>query len=812
MPELLIELFSEEIPARMQKRAEEDLLKLLREKLEARGLAFKGARTFSAPRRLGVSVADLPAKAADVNEEKKGPRVGAPEQAIQGFLKSAGLKTIGEAQVVNDKKGDFYVARIERAGEATAEIVRGVLPEIIRSFPWPKSMRSGASDLQWVRPLHNICCVFDGREVKIDVAGIPSEAATWGHRFHAPAKIAVTNFARYDADLRAAKVIPLREDRKNDILTDAREQCAKRGFELVEDPGLLEEVTGLAEWPQVIFGDMDPAFLDLPAEVIRLSMRTHQKYFAVRDAKTKKLAPHFITVANISAKDGGNAIATGNARVLSARLNDARFFWDTDKKTPLYTDERKEKLKKIVFHQKLGSVWDKVERVKALAVELCAATGADPILVERAALLSKMDLVTETVGEFPELQGQIGRELYLAERNASSPFLRGRGQGEGGRSEHGAARATSSPPPTPNPAPQGGGESIATAIEDHYRPLGPNDRVPTDPVAVTLALADKLDTLQSFWAITERPTGSSDPYALRRAALGFVRTVLGARIRVSLSAWIERAYYRYVFQHAPSAWPYIPAAGQTRNQKEFDYVPLTPPDWLALNSAQYTNGHEALDPIAHVYVYEVGALETHGPRKVIGEQAMWHARLFAECLHDTRRDLLAFLADRLKVQLRDQGKRHDLVDAVFALGDDDLVRIVARVEALDAFLKTEDGANLLAGYKRAANILAAEEKKGKWSAAEAEAPVQRSLLKEEAEHVLEAAMQDALRKARAAVEKEDFAAAMKALSGLRAPVDAFFEKVLVNDPQEHLRRNRLLLLTRLVEATSAVADFSKIEG
>jgi glycyl-tRNA synthetase beta chain len=397
MPELFIELFSEEIPARMQKRAEEDLLKLLREKLAARGLEFKDARTFSTPRRLGVSITDLPAKATDVNEEKKGPRVGAPEQALQGFLKNAGLTSIDQAQVVDDKKGAFYVARIERAGAATPVIVQEVLPEIIRAFPWPKSMRSGASDLQWVRPLHNIACVFDGREVKIAVDNIGSEAATWGHRFHAPAKIAVTTFDRYNADLRAAKVVPLREDRKNDILTAAREQCAKNGFELVEDSGLLEEVAGLAEWPQVIFGDMDPAFLDLPGEVIRLSIRTHQKYFAVRDPKTKKLAPHFITVANISAKDGGKAIAAGNARVLSARLNDARFFWDVDKKTPLYTQGRKAKLEKIVFHQKLGSVWDKVERVKALAVELCAVTGADPKLVERAALLSKMDLVTETV-------------------------------------------------------------------------------------------------------------------------------------------------------------------------------------------------------------------------------------------------------------------------------------------------------------------------------------------------------------------------------------------------------------------------------
>jgi glycyl-tRNA synthetase beta chain len=496
---------------------------------------------------------------------------------------------------------------------------------------------------------------------------------------------------------------------------------------LVEDIGLLEEVTGLAEWPQVIFGDMDPAFLDLPGEVIRLSMRTHQKYFAVRDAKSKKLAPHFIAVANISAKDGGKAIAAGNARVLSARLNDARFFWETDKKTPLYTEERKAKLEKIVFHQKLGSVWDKVERVKALAVELCAVTGADAKRVERAALLCKMDLVTETVGEFPELQGQIGRELYLAE--LSAPLLpRGEGAGDEGRSAAQAPDRLRAPhPPTPTPQGRGGEESVAIAIEDHYRPLGPNDRVPTDKVAVTLALADKWDSLLNFWAMGEKPTGSSDAFALRRAALGVVRVILENELRVSLHDGFKGA--RAV--------------------------------------------HRGLD------------LD----------------------------DLISFIADRLKVQLRDQGKSHDLVDAVFALGDDDLVRIVARVEALDAFLKTEAGANLLAGYKRAANILAAEEKKGKGlSETDVNAGLQVKLLAEPAEKALYAALEAAIPKARAAVEKEDFAAAMQALAALRAPVDAFFDKVMVNADDAALRRNRLLLLARLVEATSAVADFSKIEG
>jgi glycyl-tRNA synthetase beta chain len=705
MPQLLLELFSEEIPARMQKRAEEDLARAFGEKLKAAGLDARAIKTFSSPRRLGLVIDDLPAKAADVNEEKKGPRVGSPDQAIQGFLKSAGLASIDQAQVVEDKKGAFYVAKIERAGRATADIVQEITPEIIRAFPWPKSMRSGSSDLQWVRPLQNILCLFDGNPIAISVDGVPSEAKTWGHRFHAPAAIEPKDAADHAAKLRAANVEIDRETRKALILENAKKACAAKGLELVDDIGLLEEVAGLVEWPVVILGDMDPSFLDLPGEVIRLSMRTHQKYFAVRDPKTKKLAPHFITVANVEAKDGGKAIAAGNARVLSARLSDAQFFWSVDTATPLFTEERKAKLQKIVFHQKLGSVWDKVERVKALAEELCAVTGADPKLVREAANLCKMDLVTETVGEFPELQGQVGRQLSALTK--------------------------------------GNHESVAAAIEDHYRPLGPNDRVPSDPVAVTLALADKLDMLVGFWAIDEKPTGSSDPYALRRAALGVIRVLIDNQVRVALSKYLGKA------------------------------------DFFLAQYARPVDGDSAF----------------------VGEDFEAYGA-----------SLLAFLADRLKVQLRDQGKRHDLVDAVFALGDDDLVRIVARVEALDAFLKTEDGANLLAGYKRAANILAAEEKKGKWSAEEATGEVDASKLSEPAEKALFDALAIALPAARAAVEKEEFAQAMKALSSLRAPVDAFFDKVMVNADDPVLRRNRLLLLSRLREALSAVADFSKIEG
>jgi len=708
MPQLLIELFSEEIPARMQKRAEEDLARLLGEKLKAAGLEPKKIETFSGPRRIALVIDDLPAGTPDVREERKGPRVGAPEKAIEGFVKGAGLASINDAKVQADPKGDFYVAVIEKRGAKTADVVATAVPEIVRAFPWPKSMRSRSADLQWVRPLHNALCVFDGKAVAIDLPGVKSEAITWGHRFHAPRAIPVANLAQYEGGLRNAKVLIDREERKKIILDGARTVCSQRGLELVEDIGLLEEVCGLAEWPVVLLGDMDPAFLDLPGEVIRLSMRTHQKYFAVRDPKTQKLAPHFVVVANIAAKDGGAAIAAGNARVLSARLNDARYFWDVDRfhdpitrKQPKKLDDpaRIEKLKQIVFHQKLGSVWDKVERVRALAKELCAVTGADAALVDRAAVLMKCDLVTEVVGEFPELQGQIGRQLAVL---------------------------------------QGEHESVATAVEDHYRPLGPNDRVPTDKVAVTLALADKFDTLVGLWVVAgEKPTGSSDAFGLRRAALGVVRTVLSTQVRMELANVISKALDGYA-------------------------------------------GSEE-DKVA------------------AGANAMFEVE--------------EFFADRLAVQLRDQNRSHDLVDAVFALGDDDLVRIVARVEALDAFLKTEDGANLLAGYKRAANILRAEEKKNSdLSSALQKHEFDSAQLKEVEEKSLSEALDAAHAKAKSAVESEKFADAMTALAALRAPVDKFFDKVLVNAPEENLRMNRLKLLTRMRDALHAVADFSKIEG
>lgn len=677
MPQLLLEFFSEEIPARMQARAEADLERLLLDKLSAAGFLPEAVKAFAGPRRLAAVVEGLASRQPDVSEEKKGPRVGAPDAAVQGFLKSAGLTSLAQAQVVEDKKGAFYVAQVHKSGRSTPEILAEIVPEIVRAFPWPKSMRWGEGDLYWVRPLHAILCAFEGEPVHFEVGGVRSGLTTRGHRFHAPGPIEARDFEAYRDGLRAARVLLTREERKERILGEVQALCSAQELELVADEGLLEEVAGLAEWPVPLMGAMDPAFLELPDEVIRLTMRTHQRYFAVRDPKTGRLAPKFIAVANIEARDGGRAIAAGNARVLSARLSDARFFWEADKARPL--DSLLPKLDRIVFHEKLGSVGAKARRIEALAVELAAAICPGEVeRVRQAARLCKADLVSDTVGEFPELQGQAGARLHAA---------------------------------------QGGEARVAAAIEDHYRPQGPSDRTPGDPVAICVALADKLDTLCGFWAIDEKPTGSKDPYALRRAALGVVRIVL-----------------------------------------------------------------------------------ENGVRLPLGDRAP--------------KDLLAFLAERLKVQLREQGKRHDLVDAVFALGDDDLVRIVARVEALGAFLKTEDGASLLAGYRRAANILKAEEKKDPAIAAAAaagEAP-QAALLALPAEQALHRAIETVGPAAAEAMAAEQFEAAMANLARLRAPVDGFFEAVLVNAAEAELRRNRLLLLSQVRGTINAIADFGRIEG
>lgn len=711
MSELLIELFSEEIPARMQAKAEADLLAALTGKLKDAGLAWKSAFAVSGPRRLTAVIEGLDPRSADVREEKKGPKVGAPEQAVAGFLRGAGLKDISEAQVVSDpKKGDFYIAYSTVPGRDAKDVIAEAVPAIIREFHWPKSMRWGTGELRWVRPLQGIVCVLDGKVVPFEVGGIASGNTTEGHRVHGRGPYTVTGWADYKSQLEGqGKIVLSRDDRRAAILQGIEQVCAGAGLQWIEDKGLLEEVVGLAEHPVVVLGQMDPAFLDLPPEVITLSMRTHQKYFAATDAKTGKLAPNFIVVANISASDGGTKIAEGNARVLSARLSDARFFWEKDKATPL--EVMAEKLKTIAFKEELGSLGNKVERVAALARELAPKVGADPDLAERAARLAKADLVSEMVGEFPELQGVMGRYYALA-------------AGEDAR--------------------------VADAIRDHYKPQGPSDSVPTDPVSIAVALSDKLDTLVGFWAINEKPTGSKDPFALRRAALGVVRIILENEVRLPLEDSIETAMFDVAKR------------------------PVVEREWTK-------------------------------------EQLNTGAGREMNSLFDAQFELHNFFVDRLKQYLRDQGKRHDLIDAVFARGEDDLVLIVKRVEALAAFLATDDGANLLAGYRRAANILKAEEKKG---ALPEGLNVDPALIaKGPAE---EQALWKALGEAEAALEAplkaEDFAGAMGVLAGLRGPVDAFFEAVMVNDSDAKVRENRLALLLAVRGALHKVADFSKIEG
>lgn len=764
MADLLLEIFCEEIPARMQAKAEADLGKALGDALKGAGLAFDALETASGPRRLSVNVTGLPVKSADVAEERKGPKVGSPDQAIAGFLKGAGLTSIDRAEIRTDpKKGDFYVAMLDKPGRMTADVVAEAVPAIIRGFHWPKSMRWGTGELRWVRPLQRILCVLDGAVVPFEVDGLASGNQTEGHRVHGRGPFTVTGWADYSKQLEGKGHVRLTRDARRDVIAKGiADVCAKAGLAWVEDAGLLEEVTGLAEWPVVILGDMEPAFLELPPEVITLSMRTHQKYFAVNDKKTGKLAPHFIVVANIDASDSGKQIAAGNARVLSARLEDGRFFWDKDKATPL--DEMASRLSTIAFKEELGSLGDKVERVAALARELAPAVGADPDLAERAARLAKADLVSEMVGEFPELQGVMGR--YYA-RAAGEPA------------------------------------SVADAIRDHYKPQGPSDAVPTDPVSIAVALADKLDTLVGFWAIDEKPTGSKDPFALRRAALGVVRIVLENGVRLGLVRLIitsiDKLFNRRVLN---GKWYWVHA----QTAKDFTIWDGDDLSWINRQDQDYSVSGDA-------YLV-VGEAVWAGEYKDDGNSwAEFAASAIAKMpnINCIPNDLLSFFADRLKQVLRDQGQRHDLIDAVFALGEDDLVLITRRVEALGAFLESEDGATLLAGYKRAANILKAEEKK---SALPEDLSVDAALIKKgpKEEQALYAAL-TAVRKAIAApLEAEDFAGVMGELARLRAPVDAFFEGVMVNDEDAKVRANRLALLTEVRATLHQVADFSLIEG
>ena len=701
MPDLLLELFSEEIPARMQRRAAEDLKSLVTNALVERGCLYEGAQAFATPRRLALHIIGLPAHQPDVREEKKGPRVGAPQQAIDGFLKGAGLTDLSEATIQNDpKKGDFYIAIVESKGRPTADVIADLLPGIIKSFPWPKSMRWGkvsaeVGALRWVRPLHSILCTFGSDTetpeiIPFNVDGLHSGDITYGHRFLAPAPIHVRRYDDYVAKLEAAKVVLSTDRRKEIIVNDARSLAFAQGLEVVEDDGLLEEVAGLVEWPIVLMGSFEERFLDIPPEVIRATIRANQKCFVLQKpssttlmvsrreaaSRTTPLANKFLLTSNMIAKDDGATIVSGNERVVRARLSDAKFFWETDLKVKL--EDRLEKLRSITFHTKLGTQYERVERLVALAKELAPIVKADIEKAARAAYLCKADLVSEMVGEFPEVQGLMGR--YYATR-------------------------------------QGEDASVAAALEEHYKPQGPSDVVPKDAVSIAVALADKLDTLVGFWSIDEKPTGSKDPYALRRAALGVVRLILENEIRLPLSQ------------------------------------------------------------------------------------------------HHVDESLLAFFHDRLKVYLRDQGQRHDLIDAVLGSGQqDDLLMIVKRVSALDAFLATDDGTNLLSGFRRAANILKAEEKKDGKNYNEA---IDLHLIKakgEPEEKVLAEVLDAATSHAREHVGKEDFAGAMKALAELRPAVDAFFDKILVNADDKDIRANRLRLLASFREATRAVADFSAIAG
>ncbi len=708
MPDLLLELFSEEIPARMQTQAAQDLQRLITQALSEAGLSFESAAAFSTPRRLALQLCGLPARQPDMREEKKGPRVGAPEAAIQGFLKSAGLTSLDQAQIEKDPKGkgEFYIAVIARTGRPTSAVLADILPGLLRNFPWPKAMRWGEASarpeaLRWIRPLHSIVCTFgpeteEPEIVTFDLGGIVSGQTTYGHRFMAPQAIQVRRFDDYVRALEKAKVILDPARRRDVILHEAKQLAFAQGLELVEDEGLLQEVAGLVEWPVVLMGEFDPAFLAIPAEVIRATIRANQKCFVLRHADGR-LANKFILVSNILASDNGQAIAAGNGRVVRARLSDALYFWETDQKPlPDYADkgslldQRMAKLRAldIVFHEKLGTQGARVDRIISLAAQIAPLIGADVEKTKRAAALCKADLMTEIVGEFPETQGLMGKRYALL---------------------------------------QGEDAAIADALEDHYKPQGPGDRVPHQPISIALALADKIDTLTGFWAIEEKPTGSKDPYALRRAALGVIRLVLENNLRLNLI---------HLFTLA------------------------RPQDAQAATIAQ---------------------------------------------------DLFGFFAERLKVYLRDQGARHDLIDAVLALGtQDDLVTVVRRVTALASFLESEDGKSLLAGYKRAANILRAEEKKDGANAFNA--AHQASLLSEPAEQTLANGLSSLTTQAKSQIASEDFEAAMRALSSLRGAVDQFFTDVTVNDADPAKRINRLQLLNQLRMAMHSVADFSKISG
>ncbi|MDA5093513.1 glycine--tRNA ligase subunit beta [Aliiroseovarius sp. KMU-50] len=741
MPDLLIELFSEEIPARMQTRASEDLKKLVTDGLVEAGLTYAGAHALSTPRRLTLAIDGLLAQSPDTREERKGPKVGAPDKAIEGFLRGAGV-TRDQLEERETPKGPVYFATIENKGRPATEIIAEVLEKTIRNFPWPKSMRWGSGALKWVRPLHSILCILTdeaGTEVvPLDVDGIAAGDSTEGHRFMAPGRFSVTSFEDYEAKLKAAKVVLNPQDRAAHIWEDAKNAAFAQGMEIVEDQGLLREVAGLVEWPVVLMGDIAEDFITLPPEVLQTSMREHQKFFSVKNPKTDRIEK-FITVANRETADNGATILAGNQKVLFARLADAKFFWENDiREAEAGGQKWIDSLTNVTFHNKLGTQAARIDRIAALARAIAPTIGADADLSERAARWAKADLSSEMVYEFPELQGLMGK--YYA-------------------------------------APAGHPVEVANAATEHYSPLGPSDDVPSAPTSIAVALADKLDTLTGFWAIDEKPTGSKDPFALRRAALGVIRLVLENGLRVNL----DKLFDAQLLRHGIA---------------------------LEDDSAQRTALMADLD----------GEIASHGVfgaafRTILDHfdgDLTKHLEEVKAALPDTSDNLLAFFHDRLKVYLRDQGIRHDVIDACLAMpGNDDLALLVNRATALSAFLKTDDGENLLQGFKRANNILAqAEEKDG----VEYSYGADVKFAEDDAEKALFAALDTAEAAINPAMEGEDFAAAMTAMASLRAPIDAFFEAVQINTENEIIRRNRLNLLSRIRQICLSVADLNKVEG
>lgn len=778
MPDLLIELFSEEIPARMQSRAREDLKRLVTDGLVEAGLTYTSAGAFSTPRRLTLTVEGLSAQSPTTREERKGPRTDAPDAALEGFLRSTGL-TKDQLEARDDKKGQVWFATLTKPGRPAANIVAEVLEQTIRNFPWAKSMRWGAGNLRWVRPLHSIICLLSDESganvVPVDIDGITSGNTTRGHRFMAPDSFTVSGFDDYAAKLRRAHVMLDPAEREAAIRQEAEILAFARGWEIVADDSLLAEVAGLVEWPVPLMGVIEDRFLTLPPEVLQTSMKEHQKFFSARNPKTGRIEG-FVTVANIVTPDDGATILAGNQRVLAARLSDAAFFYQNDlREAQAGMDAWAEGLKSVTFHNKLGSQADRIARIAALAREIAPLVGADPDQAEEAAKIAKLDLRSAMVGEFPELQGTMGRYYALAADKA---------------------------------------EAVADAARDHYSPLGPSDAVPTAPVSVAVALADKIDTLTGFWAIDEKPTGSKDPFALRRAALGVIRLVLDKRLPIplanSITSATNQAFASLAVQGKLAYLDYYELDDETEK--------TTVESWKDFKrSATYDEVAES----RYSHEDEIPLTYQESLEKILASHIAWMKDVDPSGTHlddgvdmlsveNIVADLLSFLHDRLKVYLRDQGIRHDIIDAVLAQpGNDDLVLVVSRATALNDMLKTDDGKNLTQGLKRAGNILGqAEDKDG----VEYSFGADVKFAETDEERALFSTLDTAEPAIKTAIKAEDFPAAMTAIAALRGPIDAFFEAVQVNTDSQIVRRNRLNLLSRIREAGRQIADFTRIEG